>query len=69
MAESSCIGEVVNYAVTYGNIQFDTETGTIIGADGSVTEANIPDKIEGVEIISIADKAFSEWITSVKLSQ
>ena len=52
--------EVVNYAVTDGNIQFDTETGTIIGADGSVTEANIPDKIEGVEIISIADKAFSE---------
>src|SRR5699024_10961471 len=51
-------GTEVTYAVTGGNITFDTSTGTITDCDQSVTEAVIPDTIEGVSVTSIGDEAF-----------
>ena len=50
----------VTYAVTGGNITFDTSTGTIIDCDENVTEAAIPDTINGVSVTSIGRKAFYE---------
>ena len=49
----------VTYAVTGGNITFDKATGTITDCDTSVTEANIPSKIDGVTVTSIGYWAFS----------
>ena len=51
-------GTEVTYAVTGGNITFDTSTGTITDCDWSVTEAVIPDTIEGVSVTSIGYEAF-----------
>ena len=48
----------VEYAVTGGNIYFDTETGAVTGCDDSVTVADIPTDIRGVRVIEIGDWAF-----------
>lgn len=59
----------VTYAVTGGNITFDKATGTITDCDTSVTEANIPSKIDGVAVTSIGIWAFDwcERLTSVTI--
>lgn len=49
----------VVYAVTGGNIYFDEGTGTITGADETITEAIIPEQINGVEVVEIGDMAFN----------
>ena len=56
--EMEAAGTEVTYAVTGGNITFDTSTGTITGCDWEVTEAIIPNKIEGVSVTSIGWGAF-----------
>ena len=55
----SASAETVTYAVTGGNIYFDTEAGTVTGCDNSVTEAVIPAEIGGVSVTCIGDWAFS----------
>lgn len=47
------------YAVIGGNIYYCPDTGTITGADKTITEANIPENIDGVEIAAIGDYAFA----------
>lgn len=49
---------LVHYPVTGGNIKFDKSTGTVVGCDWYVTEANIPEMIEGVPVTSIGNCAF-----------
>jgi len=49
----------VPYAVTGGNIYFNTATGSVTGCDSGVTLANIPAEIESVPVTSIAAHAFS----------
>lgn len=49
----------VSYAVTGGNIYFDTATGTVTDCDSGVTLASIPSEIESVPVTAIADHAFS----------
>lgn len=49
---------IVYYPVTGGNILFDKDTGTVTGCDWYVTEANIPEMIEGVPVTSIGNCAF-----------
>ena len=56
--EMEAAGTKVSYAVTGGNITFDTSTGTITDCDESVTEAVIPNTIEGVSVTSIGYAAF-----------
>lgn len=46
------------YEVTGGNLYFDSATGTICLCTESVTEADIPDSINGVAVTSIAAGAF-----------
>ena len=46
------------YEVTGGNLYFDSATGTILLCTERVTEANIPDSINGVAVTSIAAEAF-----------
>ncbi len=41
-----------------GRIKFDKETGTIMGAEDSITIANIPSYINGTAVTTIADQAF-----------
>ncbi|MBR3560282.1 MAG: leucine-rich repeat protein [Oscillospiraceae bacterium] len=48
----------VIYSAPGGNIYFDKFTGTITGADTTVTEAVIPEKIEGVPVVKIGMLAF-----------
>lgn len=50
---------IVAYPVTGGNIYFDTATGTITDCDRFVTEAVIPEEIEGVRVTSIGNSAFA----------
>lgn len=50
--------DVVAYPVTGGNISFDKSTGAVTYCDGGVTEAVIPEMIEGVAVTSIGDDAF-----------
>ena len=56
--EMEAAGTEVTYAVTGGNITFDTSTGTITDCDLEVTEAIIPNTIEGVSVTSIGEDAF-----------
>ena len=42
-----------------GRVQFDPETGTITDCSLAVTVANIPEKIAGVPVTAIGDKAFA----------
>ena len=59
----------IEYPVEGGNLYFDEKTGTITGCDTSVTEAVIPDKINGVEVTSIEDGAFAycRALTSIEM--
>lgn len=59
----------VDYAVIGGIIQFDTETGTVTGANVSITEANIPSMIEGVAVTKIGNGAFNNcvWLKNVSI--
>ena len=50
--------DIVTYPVTGGNIDFDKSTGTITDCDQSVTEAVIPEEIEGVVVTEIGKYAF-----------
>lgn len=61
--------DIIPYAVEGGNIYFDTSTGTVTDCDESVTSADIPESIEGVDVTSIGDKAFYDCnnLTSVTL--
>lgn len=52
----------VTYAVTGGNITFDTSTGTITDCDEGVTEAIIPDTIGGVSVVEVGVRAFGSCI-------
>ncbi|NLD50788.1 MAG: hypothetical protein GX660_26910 [Clostridiaceae bacterium] len=52
--------EVVAYDVTGGQLQYDTETGAIIGYSGEPTDVVIPDTIDGVSVISIGKFAFDD---------
>lgn len=52
----------ITYAVTGGNITFDMSTGTITDCDESVTEAVIPDTIEGVPVVEVGVRAFGSCI-------
>ena len=51
--------DIVTYPVTGGNIYFNKSTGTITDCDQSVTEAVIPEEIEGVPVTGIGGYAFS----------
>jgi len=59
----------VSYAVTGGSIYFDPSTGTITGADTSITAGDIPAEINGVAVTSIGDWAFwdCDSLTSVTI--
>ena len=57
--EMEAAGTEVTYAVTGGNITFDTSTGTITDCDESVTEVVIPNTIEGVFVTGIGYGAFA----------
>lgn len=48
----------IAYPVTGGNIYFDAATGTITNCDYGVTDAKIPDTINGIKVTSIGDSAF-----------
>ncbi len=48
----------VKYAVEGGEITFDKNSGTVLKADKSVTKADIPATIEGVEVKTIGKEAF-----------
>ncbi len=49
-----------DYAVAGGNIKFDASTGMVTRADKDITEAVIPEKIDGVEVKGIGTWAFYE---------
>lgn len=57
--------------VTGGAIYFDESTGIIYNCDESVTEVVIPEKINGVEVTSIGEYAFSKCksLTSITISK
>ncbi len=55
----SAFAAVQEYAVEGGTINFDTDTCMITGFNGTIREAFIPDKINGVEVRSIGDYAFN----------
>ena len=61
--------DTVAYAVTGGNIYFDKATGTITDCGWNVTEAVIPNKIEGIPVTSIGSYAFEgcTGLTSVTI--
>ena len=65
----SASSTVVTYAVTGGDLYFDTSTGTITDCGGNVTEATIPSEINGVAVTSIGDRAFSgcRGLTSITI--
>lgn len=58
-AEDSAASTVVEYPVSGGNIYFDTATGTVTKCDEEVTSAIIPEKIEGIQVVAVAENAFS----------
>ncbi len=47
------LAETIPYAVEGGNIYFDTEEGAVIDCDKTVTNAVIPDKINGIIVKEI----------------
>lgn len=50
----------IAYAVDGGNLYFYKSTGTIAKADDTITEALIPEMVEGVKVTSISNRAFSD---------
>ena len=61
-ATSSSEAAAVSDGVTGGSIYFDASTGTITDCDESVTAVVLPEKINGVDVISIGYDAFSDCI-------
>jgi uncharacterized repeat protein (TIGR02543 family) len=61
----------IKYPVEGGSIYFDTTTGMVMGADRSVTAANIPAQIGGVAVTGIYKYAFRGWknLTTVTLPE
>ncbi len=57
----------VAYAVQGGSIYFDKSTGTVTGANESITSATIPTKIDGKTVTAIGELAFANCsnLTSV----
>lgn len=53
-----------------GKLYFDKKTGYIVSADKTITNVIIPDKIEGIEVAGIKDKAFEfcQRLQSVHIS-
>ena len=68
---TSAWAEEVAYSVEGGDIYFDTDTGEITLCDAYVTSADIPAKIEGVDVIAIGDSAFRDCgsLTSVVIPE
>ena len=71
-----CLGMAVtaqaaslSYEVEGGKIYFNANTGTITGADLSVTQVDIPAEIYGVPVTAIGSKAFSSGLTRAHLEQ
>ncbi len=58
-AHWSVIPMELAYPVTGGSIYLDTATGTITGADASITAADIPAKIEGISVKAVGENAFT----------
>lgn len=54
---------ITYYPVSGGNIEFDKATGTVTGCGWYITEANIPDTIEGVPVTTIGQYAFKNSCT------
>lgn len=48
------------YPVPGGKIYFDKSTGTVTSSDHSVTEAVIPERIDGVTVTAIGNNAFND---------
>lgn len=59
----------IAYPVTGGNIYFDETTGSITGCDEEVTEAIIPSKINGIDVISVSYRTFAnvKSLTNIEL--
>ena len=68
--QSAYAATVVPYEVTGGNIYFDKDTGKVTGCDNTVTEAVIPEEIEGVAVTKIGQQAFYQKtsLTSVVMA-
>ena len=61
--ELTVVGETGTYAVTGGNLYYNTVTGAITDSDAEVTVANIPGIIDGTRITAIAPYAFANYTT------
>ena len=55
------------YPVKGGNLYFDTGTGMITGCDSTVTEAVVPEKIQGVTVTGVDNDALSNAAALRKL--
>ena len=65
----SASAATVKYSVDGGYIYFNTSSGAIIDADSWVKVVNIPEQIDGVDVVSINSRAFysSKALTTVTL--
>lgn len=61
----------VAYAVAGGSLYFDPATGTVRDCDATVTQADVPARIGGVDVTDIGDGAFDDCpaLTAVTLPQ
>ncbi len=59
------------YAVDGGNIYFNSDSGEIVSADKTITQAVIPEKISGVSVEKIGEEAFADCVSlkSVNISK
>jgi len=58
----SASAEEVKYPVDGGYLYFDTETGTITDAEGSIEKLDIPAEINGVEVTAVRNWVFEgKW--------
>lgn len=60
--------DTVTYPVEGGNLSFDPETGTVTGCQASVTSAEIPSSIDGVDVTCIGRYAFDHHSNLVKVT-
>ena len=60
--------DIVAYAVTGGNIRFNKVNGEVTSCDSTVIEANIPCKIDGVDVTRIGWWAFRDCTNLVRVS-
>lgn len=61
---------IIDYPVTGGNIRFNKNAGTVTNCEWNVTEANIPETIEGFSVTSIGNRAFQDCgsrLTSISI--